>query len=59
MIKILKALIKYLHKLIEIAPILNKCFYEKNTSIENNENFLSILIMGEAKHRYFYQLFEK
>ena len=45
---------KYLHKLIEIAPILNKCFYEKNTSIENNENFLSILIMGGSQASLFF-----
>jgi len=44
---------KYIHKIVEISPILNRCFYKKNKN-ENNDDILRILIIGGSQASLFF-----
>jgi len=45
---------KYIKKVILIDPILNKCFYNKNKSINANNDILRILIIGGSQASLFF-----
>jgi len=45
---------KYNDKIIEIPPILNKCFYNKNNSDEVNKDIFKILIIGGSQASLFF-----
>ena len=45
---------KYIKKVISIDPILNKCFYNKNKSINANNDILRILIIGGSQASLFF-----
>ncbi len=45
---------KYSDKIIEISPILNKCFYDKNNQSKINNNILKILIIGGSQSSLFF-----
>tara|TARA_Y100000590_G_scaffold233503_1_gene263025 strand:- start:11068 stop:12138 length:1071 start_codon:yes stop_codon:yes gene_type:complete len=45
---------KYLDKLIEIPPILNKCFYRNNNSSEIGEKTIKILVIGGSQASIFF-----
>ncbi len=44
---------KNIHKIIEISPILNKCFYNNNSNNDLNTQFLKILTIGGSQASVF------
>ena len=45
---------KYVDKIIEISPILNKCFYKNNNKNETNNDIFKILIIGGSQASLFF-----
>ena len=45
---------KYIDKIIELPPILNKCFYEKNNKNNIDNNIFRILIIGGSQASLFF-----
>ena len=45
---------KYSKKIIEVSPILNKCFYNKNYKNEVNNDILRVLIIGGSQASLFF-----
>ena len=45
---------KYIDKIIELPPILNKCLYKKNNKIEKNNDTFKILIIGGSQASLFF-----
>ncbi len=45
---------KFTNKIIEIAPVLNKCFYAVNNLTENKRERLKILIIGGSQSSLFF-----
>ena len=45
---------KYIDKIIELPPILNKCFYKKNNNNEKNKDIFRILIIGGSQASLFF-----
>ena len=50
---------KYLNKIIEIPPILNKCFYKDVKKNEDNDEVLKILIIGGSQASLFFSKYLK
>ena len=45
---------KYIEKVIELSPILNKCFYNKNNINKLDDDILKILIIGGSQASLFF-----
>ncbi len=45
---------KYSDKIIEVSPILNRCFYNKNDKNEVNNDFFRVLIIGGSQASLFF-----
>ena len=45
---------KYIEKVIELSPLLNKCFYNKNNINKVDDDILKILIIGGSQASLFF-----
>ncbi len=44
----------YVDKIIEIPPLLNKCFYEKSNKINSDNKIIKILVLGGSQASLFF-----
>ena len=45
---------KYLHKIVELPPILNRCFYNSKNKTDHNNKIFKILIIGGSQASLFF-----
>ena len=50
---------KYIHKIVELPPILNECFYNSKNITDYNNKILKILIIGGSQASLFFSKYLK